>query len=219
MDLTRLLARHAIQTASDTLAGFWTGLLNVKLGYASGKLPICPTTARSSRCSPLPTPPSTGVRGADPLRLAAGADHRRRACPDRGGTDLPVQGLSGAVLCGGNVGLRRSCGGFNLHWASAAALPPGGTPQSTFAAENGNKKGTRESPRAFPRPFYSLNQAALFSPLESSFARSSAGRSARYSTTAQTVEATLFTKVTPPAILVSACATVYSCPKMYTLRK
>ena len=40
-----------------------------------------------------------------------------------------------------------------------------------------------------------------------------------YGTTAQAVEATLFTKVTPPAILVSACATVYSCPKMYTLRK
>ena len=60
MDLTRLLARHAIQTASDTLAGFWTGLLNVKLATPSGKLPICPTTARSSRCSPLPTPPSTG---------------------------------------------------------------------------------------------------------------------------------------------------------------
>ena len=61
--------------------------------------------------------------------------------------------------------------------------------------------------------------AYLFSPLGSRPARSSAGRRARYSTTAHTVEATLFTKVTPPAILVRACATVYSWPKMYTLRK
>ena len=61
--------------------------------------------------------------------------------------------------------------------------------------------------------------AYLFSPLGSRPARSSAGRRARYSTTAHTVEATLFTKVTPPAILVRAWATVYSWPKMYTLRK
>ena len=60
MDLTRLLARHAIQTASDTLAGFWTGLLNVKLGYAL--------------CRSWPTPPSTG--GSRGLPPAAGGRRR-----------------------------------------------------------------------------------------------------------------------------------------------
>ena len=45
IDLTRLLARHAIQTASDTLAGFWTGLLNVKLGYALWEAAALPDTA------------------------------------------------------------------------------------------------------------------------------------------------------------------------------
>ena len=57
--------------------------------------------------APRPRRQALAVRGAYPLRLAAGADHRRRACPDRGGVHLPVQGLSGAVLRGGNVGLRR----------------------------------------------------------------------------------------------------------------
>ena len=108
MDLTRLLARHAIQTASDTLAGFWTGLLNVKLGYALWEAAeYAQQPLGQADAAPCPHRQALAVRGACPLRLAAGADHRRRACPDRGGTDLPVQGLSGAVLRGGNAGLRR----------------------------------------------------------------------------------------------------------------
>ena len=42
-----------------------------------------------------------------PLRLEAGPDHRRRPLAGRSGADLPVQGLSGAVFCGRNAGLRR----------------------------------------------------------------------------------------------------------------
>ena len=53
MDLTRLLARHAIQTASDTLAGFWTGLLNVKLGYALWEAANMPNNRSVKQMQPL----------------------------------------------------------------------------------------------------------------------------------------------------------------------
>ena len=46
------------------------------------------------------------VRGADPLRLEAGPDDRRRTAAGRGGGRLPVQGLSGPLLRGRDAGLR-----------------------------------------------------------------------------------------------------------------
>lgn len=52
------------------------------------------------------------------------------------------------------------------------------------------------------------------SPLGSRPAASSAGRRARYSTTAHTVESRLFTRVTPLVILATAEARVASWPKM-----
>ncbi|MFR9067701.1 MAG: hypothetical protein ACLVJH_13255 [Faecalibacterium prausnitzii] len=99
--------------------------MNVKLGYALWEAANMPNNRSVKQMQPLPTPPSTGGSRAYPLRLAAGADHRRRACPDRGGTDLPVQGLSGAVLCGETLDCAGSCGGFNLHWAFGSGLAAG----------------------------------------------------------------------------------------------
>ena len=194
--------------------------MNVKLGYALWEAANMPNNRSVKQMQPLAhTAKHWRFEGLAPCGW-------RQAQTTGGGLALTeveptfqFKGCPGLYFVGKRWTAPEAAAASTCTGRSAAALPPGGTPQSTFAAENGNRKGTRESPRAFPRPFYYLNQAALFSPLESSFARSSAGRSARYSTTAQAVEATLFTKVTPPAILVSACATVYSCPKMYTLRK
>lgn len=85
----------------------------------------------------------------------------------------------------------------------------------------------RQTPRTLARQLpFSLGKkppgGAKGQPRSFSFrkpARFSAGASARYSTTTITVDTTLFTKVTPPAILVSTLASEASCPKMYTLRK
>ena len=110
-ELAALFAARTPLLAEDTAAAFWLGLLHGKLGralWAAAALPYRPPRpARRQLAEACPPRPALAVRGAYPLRLAAGADHRRRACPDRGGTDLPVQGLSGAVLSGGNAGLRR----------------------------------------------------------------------------------------------------------------
>ena len=107
MDLTRLLARHhpnrirhpcrVLDRAVERQAGL----------RPLGSCQYAQQPLGQADAAPCPHRQALAVRGAYPLRLAAGADHRRRACPDRGGTDLPVQGLSGAVLCGGNAGLRR----------------------------------------------------------------------------------------------------------------
>ena len=48
------------------------------------------------------------LRGADPLRMETGPDHRRRSEPDRAGTQFSIQGLPRPLLCGRNAGLRRN---------------------------------------------------------------------------------------------------------------
>ena len=106
-ELAALFAARAPLLAEDTAAAFWLGLLHGKLGRALWAAAALPDTARRQLAEACPRRQALAVRGAYPLRLAAGADHRRRACSDRGRVHLPVQGLSGAVLRGGNVGLRR----------------------------------------------------------------------------------------------------------------
>ena len=111
-ELAALFAARTPLLAEDTAAAFWLGLLHGKLGralWAAAALPDIapPRPARRQLAEACPHRQALAVRGACPLRLATGTDHRRRACPDRGGTHLPVQGLSGAVLRGRNTGLRR----------------------------------------------------------------------------------------------------------------
>ena len=48
------------------------------------------------------------LRGADPLRMETGPDHRRRSEPDRAGTQFSIQGPPRPLLCGRNAGLRRN---------------------------------------------------------------------------------------------------------------
>ena len=102
-ELAALFAARAPLLAEDTAAAFWLGLLQAwprPLGCRCPAGYCPPRPARRQLAEACPHRQALAVRGACPLRLAAGTDHRRRACPDRGGTDLPVQGLSGAVLRG-----------------------------------------------------------------------------------------------------------------------
>ena len=111
--LASLFAAHAAQTAGGSAADFWLGLLNQKLGRtvwsAAGlqdsDAPAVLTAAQWQKLAH--TAKHWRFEGADPLQLEAGPDHRRRAGPAGGGSALPVQGLSGPLLCGRNAGLRR----------------------------------------------------------------------------------------------------------------
>ena len=103
-ELAALFAARTPLLAEDTAAAFWLGLLHGKLGRALWAAAALPDTA------PHALPAGSWQK------LAHTATHWRfagltpcgwRACPDRGGTDLPVQGLSGTLLRGRNAGLRR----------------------------------------------------------------------------------------------------------------
>ena len=111
--LASLFAAHAAQTAGGSAADFWLGLLNQKLGRtvwsAAGlqdsDAPAVLTAAQWQKLAH--TAKHWRFEGLTPLQLEAGPDHRRRAGPAGGGSTLPVQGLSGPLLCGRNAGLRR----------------------------------------------------------------------------------------------------------------
>ena len=130
IDLTRLLARHAIQTASDTLAGFWTGLLNGKLGRAVWVAAALPDTA------PRAMPADSWQK------LAHTAKHWRfegltpcgwrQAQTTGGGLALTeveptfqFKGCPGLYFVGETLDCAGSCGGFNLHWAFGSGLAAG----------------------------------------------------------------------------------------------
>lgn len=129
-DLTRLLARHAIQTASDTLSGFWTGLLNGKLGRAVWVAAALPDTA------PHALPAGSWQK------LAHTAKHWRfegltpcgwrQAQTTGGGLALTeveptfqFKGCPGLYFVGETLDCAGRCGGFNLHWAFGSGLAAG----------------------------------------------------------------------------------------------
>ena len=126
MDLTRLLARHAIQTASDTLAGFWTGLLNVKLGYALWEAANMPNNRSVKQMQPLAhTAKHWRFEGLTPCG-------GRQAQTTGGGLALTeveptfqFKGCPGLYFVGETLDCAGSCGGFNLHWAFGSGLAAG----------------------------------------------------------------------------------------------
>ena len=126
MDLTRLLARHAIQTASDTLAGFWTGLLNVKLGYALWEAANMPNNRSVKQMQPLAhTAKHWRFEGLTPCGW-------RQAQTTGGGLALTeveptfqFKGCPGLYFVGETLDCAGSCGGFTLHWAFGSGLAAG----------------------------------------------------------------------------------------------
>ena len=126
IDLTRLLARHAIQTASDTLAGFWTGLLNVKLGYALWEAANMPNNRSVKQMQPLAhTAKHWRFEGLAPCGW-------RQAQTTGGGLALTeveptfqFKGCPGLYFVGETLDCAGSCGGFNLHWAFGSGLAAG----------------------------------------------------------------------------------------------
>ena len=126
MDLTRLLARHAIQTASDTLAGFWTGLLNVKLGYALWEAANMPNNRSVKQMQPLAhVAKHWRFEGLTPCGW-------RQAQTTGGGLALTeveptfqFRGCPGLYFVGETLDCAGSCGGFNLHWAFGSGLAAG----------------------------------------------------------------------------------------------
>ena len=172
IDLTRLLARHAIQTASDTLAGFWTGLLNVKLGYALWEAAALPDTA------PHALPAGSWQK------LARTAKHWRfegltpcgwrQAQTTGGGLALTeveptfqFKGCPGLYFVGETLDCAGSCGGFNLHWAFGSGLAAGRAAAKQLCNRKRSQKRAPEAPAGasgslfiFTRPW----KAALHAP-------------------------------------------------------
>ena len=126
MDLTRLLAWHAIQTASDTLAGFWTGLLNVKLGYALWEAANMPNNRSVKQMQPL-------AHAAKHWRFEGLTPCGWRQAQTTGGglaltevePTFQFRGCPGLYFVGETLDCAGSCGGFNLHWAFGSGLAAG----------------------------------------------------------------------------------------------
>ena len=130
-ELTALFRSHAAQTAGDSPAGFWLGLLNRKLGCAVWS--------------------AAGLRDGNALavltagqwqKLAHTAKHWRfegltpcgwkQAQVTGGGLSLrevdahfQFQGCPGLYFVGETLDCAGSCGGFNLHWAFGSGIAAG----------------------------------------------------------------------------------------------
>ena len=129
-DLAALLTAHARQTAADSPAGFWLGLLHAKLGRALWS--------------------AAGLKDAAPAPLSAGQWQRlahtakhwrfegltpcgwRQAQVTGGGLALrevdghfQFKGCPGLYFVGETLDCTGSCGGFNLHWAFGSGIAAG----------------------------------------------------------------------------------------------
>ncbi len=128
--LAGLLASHAAQTAGDTPADFWVGLLNAKLGRALWSAAGLAQTA--------PAALSTGQW----QKLAHTAKHWRfegltpcgwkQAQVTGGGLSLrevdehfQFRGCPGLYFVGETLDCTGTCGGFNLHWAFGSGIIAG----------------------------------------------------------------------------------------------
>ena len=128
--LAGLFAAHAAQTAGETPADFWVGLLNAKLGRALWS--------------------AAGLAQTAPARLSAGqwqklartAKHWRfeeltpcgwrQAQVTGGGLSLrevdehfQFRGCTGLYFVGETLDCTGTCGGFNLHWAFGSGIIAG----------------------------------------------------------------------------------------------
>ena len=130
-ELTALFRSHAAQTAGDSPAGFWLGLLNRKLGCAVW-------SAAGLRDGNAPAVLTAGQW----QKLAHTAKHWRfegltpcgwkQAQVTGGGLSLrevdahfQFQGCPGLYFVGETLDCAGSCGGFNLHWAFGSGIAAG----------------------------------------------------------------------------------------------
>ena len=130
-ELTALFRSHAAQTAGDSPAGFWLGLLNRKLGCAVW-------SAAGLRDGDAPAVLTAGQW----QKLAHTAKHWRfegltpcgwkQAQVTGGGLSLrevdahfQFQGCPGLYFVGETLDCAGSCGGFNLHWAFGSGIAAG----------------------------------------------------------------------------------------------
>ena len=130
-ELTALFRSHAAQTAGDSPAGFWLGLLNRKLGCAVW-------SAAGLRDGDAPAVLTAGQW----QKLAHTAKHWRfegltpcgwkQAQVTGGGLSLrevdahfQFQGCPGLYFVGETLDCTGSCGGFNLHWAFGSGIAAG----------------------------------------------------------------------------------------------
>ena len=128
--LVSLLRTHGLQVGTDQNAGFWTGLLNGKLGQAVW-------AAAGLKNAAYPT-----LSAAQWQQLAHTAKHWRfegltpcgwrQAQTTGGGLSLTeveptfqFKGCPGLYFVGETLDCAGTCGGFNLHWAFGSGLAAG----------------------------------------------------------------------------------------------
>ena len=126
--LAALFAAHARQTAGDSPAGFWLGLLNAKLGRALW--------------SAAALPDNFALSSEQWAKLARTAKHWRfegltpcgwkQAQVTGGGLALrevdehfQFRGCPGLYFVGETLDCTGTCGGFNLHWAFGSGITAG----------------------------------------------------------------------------------------------
>ncbi len=128
--LAQLFAAHAAQAAAEDAAGFWVGLLDLRLGQALW------------REAGLPAAAPAALRAGQWQQLARTAKHWRffgltpcgwrQAQVTGGGLALrevdarfQFKGCPGLYFVGETLDCTGSCGGFNLHWAFGSGIVAG----------------------------------------------------------------------------------------------
>lgn len=151
--LAGLMASHAAQTAGDTPAGFWVGLLNAKLGRAlwsaAGLAQTAPAAISASHWQKLAhTAKHWRFEGLTPCGW-------KQAQVTGGGLSLrevdehfQFRGCPGLYFVGETLDCTGTCGGFNLHWAFGSGIIAGqnaarGNARPARPAKPANKKKHR----------------------------------------------------------------------------
>ncbi len=128
--LAGLLASHAAQTAGDTPADFWVGLLNAKLGRAlwsaAGLAQTAPAALSAGQWQKLAhTAKHWRFEGLTPCGW-------KQAQVTGGGLSLrevdehfQFRGCPGLYFVGETLDCTGTCGGFNLHWAFGSGIIAG----------------------------------------------------------------------------------------------
>ena len=126
--LAALLRTHCMQMAADQPAGFWTGLLPLKLGralWAAAALPDTTALSAGQWQALAHTAKHWRFEGLTPCGW-------RQAQVTGGGLALrevdkqfQFRGCPGLYFVGETLDCTGSCGGFNLHWAFGSGITAG----------------------------------------------------------------------------------------------
>ena len=153
-ELAELFRTHAAQTAADSPASFWLGLLNPKLGralWAAAGLQAsgAPATLTAAQWQALArTTKHWRFDGLTPCGWKQAQTTGGGLALREVDTHFQFKGCPGLYFVGETLDCTGSCGGFNLHWAFGSGIAAGRaaarhTSQKAPVPQKGKKKPHR----------------------------------------------------------------------------